>query len=96
MSLLRKTNMRTIKQARRLIEKDPLAADAVVLSALVTSLESDSPFALKDLYTLDEKHFEMALRIMSDWRLDRYYLGKAKIFDIALQAQSLQKEADKH
>lgn len=87
--------MRTIKEARRLIERDPLSAEAYVLSALVTALESESPFSIKDLYTLDEKHFEMALEILSDWRLDRFYLGKTKIFDVALQAQEIQAEAAK-
>lgn len=87
--------MRTIKEARRLIERDPLSAEARVLAALVTALESESSFSVKDLYTLDEKHFEMALEILSDWRLDRFYLGKAKIFDVALQAQKIQAEAVK-
>ena len=82
--------MRTIKQARRLIERDPLSNEARVFSALVTALESDNPFSVKELYTLDEKHFDMALQILNDWRIDRFYLGKAKIFDVALQAQALQ------
>ncbi len=87
--------MRTIKEARRLIERDPLSGEARVLSALVTALESESPFSVKDLYTLDEKHFNMALEILSDWRLDRFYLGKAKIFDVALQALEIQGKATK-
>jgi len=87
--------MRTIKQARRLIERDPLSNEARVLAALVTALESDNLFSIKELYTLDEKHFEMALQILNDWRIDRYYLGKAKIFDVALQAQALQAKASK-
>jgi hypothetical protein len=87
--------MRTIKQARLLIEKDPLSPEARVLSALVTALESESPFSIKELYTLDEEHFAMAMEILSDWRLDRYYFGKARIFDIALQAQDIQAKATK-
>lgn len=82
--------MRTFKKVRRLIEKDPHTEAARVLAALVTSLEGDTTFELKALYTLDEKHFDMALALMSDWRLDRYYLGKAKVFDIALQARDVQ------
>lgn len=87
--------MRTIKQARRLIESDPLSTEAHVLSALVTALEGEGPFSVKDLYTLDEKHFNMALEILSDWRLDRFYLGKAKIFDVALQALEMQSKTTK-
>jgi len=82
--------MRAFKKIRRLIETDPLSPEARVLAALVTALESDSAFAVKDLYTLDEKHFDMAIELLTDWRLDRYYLGKAKVFDMALQAQDVQ------
>jgi len=82
--------MRTFKKVRRLIENDPLSPQARVLATLVTALESDVTFAVKDLYTLDEKHFDLAIDLLSDWRLDRYYLGKAKVFDVALQAQAVQ------
>jgi hypothetical protein len=82
--------MRTIKKIRRLIEKEPLSAEARVLAALVTALESESPFSIKDLYTLDIEHFEMALQMLNEWRLDQYYFGKARIFDVALQAQEIQ------
>ena len=82
--------MRTIKEARLLIQGDPLSQEARVLADLVTALESENAFSIKDLYTLDEKHFEMALEILSDWRLDRFYMGKAKIFDVALQAKAIQ------
>lgn len=87
--------MRTIKQVRRLIERDPLSAEARVLSALIAALESESPFSIQDLYNLNEKHFDMAMDILSDWRLDRYYFGKAKVFDVALQAKDIQAEVDK-
>ena len=82
--------MRAFKKIRRLIETDPLSQEARVLAALVTAMESDTAFSVKDLYTLDEKHFDMAIELLGDWRLDRYYLGKAKVFDVALQARDVQ------
>lgn len=82
--------MRAFKKIRRLIETDPLSEEARVLAALVTALEGDTAFSVKHLYTLDEKHFDMAIELLSDWRLDRYYLGKAKVFDVALQARDVQ------
>ena len=82
--------MRTLKNIRRLIEREPLSPEAKVLAALVTALESENNFSVKDLYTLDEVHFDLALQLLSDWRLDRYYTGKAKVFDLAWQAQDLQ------
>lgn len=47
--------MRAFRKIRRLIETDPLSKEAHVLAALVTALERGSAFAVKDLYTLDEK-----------------------------------------
>ncbi|MEY2803400.1 MAG: hypothetical protein RL657_736 [Pseudomonadota bacterium] len=85
--------MRTIKAVRRLIERDPLSHEAKVLSGLVTALESEREFSIKDLYTLQEKHFDMAIQVLNDWRLDRYYMGKAKVFDAAWYAQEIQSTA---
>ncbi len=67
-----------------------MSSEARVLAALVTALESENSFTVKDLYTLNNDHFEMALQMLSEWRLDRYYFGKARVFDVALQAQELQ------
>lgn len=67
-----------------------MSSETRVLAALVTALESENSFTVKDLYTLNNDHFEMALQMLSEWRLDRYYFGKARVFDVALQAQELQ------
>ena len=34
--------------------------------------------------------FGLALSILKEWRLDRYYAGKARLFDAALRAAELQ------
>lgn len=73
--------MRTIKRVQRRIEENPFSHESRVLSALIASLESESPFELKDLYTLEEQFFDIAISILSDWRLDRYCFGNAKLFD---------------
>jgi hypothetical protein len=31
----------------------------------------------------------MALKVLEEWRIDRYFAGKAKLFDISLQAVQL-------
>jgi hypothetical protein len=48
-------------------------------------------FSLKDLYLLDANEFQLAMEVLQEWRLDRYYIGKAKVFDAALQALVLGK-----
>jgi hypothetical protein len=46
---------------------------------------------LKDLYELSSSDFELAMDILQEWRLDRYYMGKAKTFDVAMQALQMNK-----
>lgn len=71
--------MRAIKKARRLIETQPSNDAAIVLSRLVVALESEVPFDLSALYRIDYKSFELALEVIAEWRLDRYYSGKLKL-----------------
>ena len=52
----------------------------------VLSLESDCSFTLRELYELSLTDFELAITLLEEWRLDRYYIGKAKAFDVAYQA----------
>jgi hypothetical protein len=81
--------MRAIKKARKIIEKDPSSETAQALTSLILSLETDADFSLKKMYSLSMNDFELMLEVMSDWRLDRYYEGKAKAINTAIQATSL-------
>jgi hypothetical protein len=81
--------LNAIKEARKLIAKDPFQPSATTLADLVLSLESRVPFQLERLYELDLNHFELAVEILKEWRLDRYYAGKAKLYDFAVQAAQL-------
>lgn len=81
--------MNAIKKARKFIEQHPEDKDAATMARLVSSLESDSTFCLRDLYDMEYDHFELALSVMKDWRLDRYYGGKAKLLDIAAQMDDI-------
>ena len=77
--------MRAIKKARRLIETQPSNDAAIVLSRLVVALESETPFALQSLYQLDYDDFELALDVLKEWRLDRYYSSKVRLLDLSVQ-----------
>ena len=79
--------MRAIKQVRKLIESKPNSASSKIFSNLILSLESDCSFALRELYQLPLRDFELAITLLEEWRLDRYYIGKAKAFDVAYQAK---------
>ncbi|MGE0331247.1 MAG: hypothetical protein AB7P37_11195 [Ramlibacter sp.] len=82
--------MRAIKTARKLIEANPADPAAKTLARLVLALASEEPFKLADIYALDGAHFDLAMDILKDWRLDRYYMGKAKLFDLSWQVGQMQ------
>lgn len=81
--------MRAIKKARRFIETQPDQSTAIVLSRLVVALESETPFDLSELYRIDYKSFELALEVIAEWRLDRYYSGKAKLLGASVQLTAM-------
>lgn len=81
--------MNAIKKTRHLIAAKPHSDAAASLARLVRALESDESFQLAELYTLDYDDFNLALEVLREWRLDRYYMGKAKLLDLAVQLHGL-------
>ena len=79
--------MQALKKARKLIETKPQKATAQVFSKLILALESESLFNLAALYQLDFDDFSLAMDIMKDWRLDRYYTTKAVLLDLSMQLE---------
>jgi hypothetical protein len=82
--------MNAIKKTRRLITAQPESQAAKTLAALVRALESDEKFELGDLYELDYDSFDLAIDVLREWRLDRYYMGKAKLLDLSVHLRELQ------
>lgn len=87
--------MRVIKKARRLILSQPQTLAAQTLSKLILSLENETEFSISDLYRLDLKEFDMAINLLQEWRLDRYYEGKAKLFDVSMHYHQIVEAAAK-
>ena len=83
--------MRAIKKVRQLIAHEPLNPTAQIFARLISSLVDEVDFSLKDLYELGTSDFQLAMDILQEWRLDRYYMGKAKTFDVAMQALEMNK-----
>ena len=84
--------MRALKEARKFIEQNSDDPSGQMLASLVLSLENETSFAIADLYKLDLERFELALRVLREWRIDRYYAGKGRLFDISLQVRDLYKK----
>jgi hypothetical protein len=81
--------MLAIKKARKLIENNPDDAAAKIIAALVLALESETTLSVKQLYSLDDKRFELALEILNEWRLDRHYASKLRLLDSSAMAQGM-------
>ena len=81
--------MNAIKTAPKLIAADPDSESPRKLASLVLALESEAAFDIHRIYTLDHPVFELAIEILKEWRIDRYYAGKAKLFDLSHQVSRL-------
>ena len=81
--------MNAIKSARKFIVSNPASESSRTLAQLVLALESETKFEIADLYKLELETFEIAIDILKEWRIDRYYAGKAKLFDLSMQVASL-------
>jgi hypothetical protein len=80
--------MIAVKQVRKIIQDHVGSPKAKTLSALVLALENEDPFDLSSLYQLDFDTFELALTLLKEWRLDRYYSSKAKLVQTSSEAMT--------
>lgn len=80
--------MIAVKLVRKIIQDHAGSAKAQTLSALVLALENEGPFDVSSLYQLDFDDFELALALLKEWRLDRYYSSKAKLIQASSEAQT--------
>ena len=81
--------MRSFKQVKKIIEAHPHSAVAQTFAKLILSLETEQAFPMQALYALNTADFDLAIEVLRDWRLDRFYIGKAKVFDASFHASSL-------
>ncbi len=76
--------MHAIKAIRKHIEKHPNKESSRALARLVAALAEERSYSLAELYEMDYATFELALELLKDWRLDRYYAARIKLFDAVL------------
>jgi hypothetical protein len=55
-----------------------------VLATLAVALANEREFPVADLYRLPFAEFELAIEVMRDWRLDRYYAARIRLLDVVL------------
>ena len=75
--------MHAIKKARKFISDHPEKQDAKTLAKLAVALQSNEAFPLHELYEMKLETFDLAVEVLKDWRLDRYYSGKERLVEVA-------------
>ena len=75
--------MNAIKQLRKYLERDPSTPSAGDLTELVSALAEEREYSLGKLYRLSYDEFNLAIELLKDWRLDRYYASRIQLFDLA-------------
>ena len=81
--------MRAIKKVKKFIERSPNSTEGIAFAKLILALESDNEFPVIELYQLNSDEFDLAIELLKDWRIDCFYVGKAKAFDSATRAKNL-------
>jgi hypothetical protein len=77
--------MDAIKKTRKFIEANPQLDSAKALASLVRALESEDKFEFSELYKLGYEQFNLGIEVLKEWRLDRYYMGRAKPHEQSVQ-----------
>jgi hypothetical protein len=83
--------MSAFKEARKIIANDPTSREAQIFSYLIVALEMGHEFLLGELYKLDYDTFKLAIRVMEEWRNDRFFRSKVKLYDFAWQVRDQSK-----
>ena len=60
-----------VRDIAKFIKRNPENDDATVLWELCKALESEASFELHRLFALKLKTFELAMKLLDEWRIDR-------------------------
>ena len=71
--------MHILKQLEQRLLKDPQDAETQILTSFVHALCMDQNFELAKLYELSYDNFELALKVLKNWRTSRYTKTRERI-----------------
>ena len=74
--------VKAIHDIRRYLSDHSDSPSAKVLSRLPATLSKEESLVLSDLYALDWESFELAIDLLRDWRIDRYYAERTDLFTV--------------
>lgn len=73
--------MNNIKKVAKFVAANPESEDTPMLLELAVALETGAEYSFTTLYELSHEGFQLAMGMIDDWRLDRYYLSKLTLLD---------------
>jgi hypothetical protein len=76
--------MDAIRKVHRYIKQHPRTPESLALAGLAAYLSDEREFPLGDLYRLDKAAFDLAIELIRDWRLDRYYAAEVATLEPAV------------
>lgn len=84
--------MKAIQDIRRYLSDHAGTPSAEVLARLPATLSKEGALSLSDLYSLDWETFELAIELLRDWRIDRYYAEHAGLVAVPAQRERARDE----
>ena len=76
--------MNAIRELREYLKSNRTNPSAKVLAKLAVALADEQEFPLAELYRLPLREFDLAIELMRDWRLDRDYVARMRLFDLVV------------
>jgi hypothetical protein len=86
-NLIAEGTMFAANQIHKKIRLQPESDVAKIFSRLIVSLEGDEPIKLQEIYSMPFDDFKLAIAIIRDWRVERYYKSKMKVLDTSVHHQ---------
>jgi hypothetical protein len=71
--------VKAIEEIRRYLTTHAGTPSAELLARLPATLFREGNLELRDLYALDWEAFQLAIQLLCDWRIDRYYADRADL-----------------
>lgn len=73
--------MYSIQRLENYLNNGASPATSRELSRLVRALREEREYPLSSLYQIDYQAFELAIDVLRDWRVDRYYAKETRLLD---------------
>lgn len=86
--------MNAIKKVRSYLIDHANSESAGILADLVVALARDDRYSVGELFSLDRDAFDLALELLRDWRVDRYYAARLNLLDQVLHGTFAQSRSE--